>query len=324
MTTQSRMKVAILDDYQNVSREMADWSSLDQRVDLTVFNDHVATDDDVIARLLPFDIVCVMRERTPLPRHILARLAGLKLIVSTGTWNASIDEAAAAEFGIEILHTGYASTPTIEFTWALILAMARNLPQEHQSLRSGGWQISVGDELAGKTLGLLGLGRVGSAVGKIGQAFGMNVVAWSQNLTPDTAAQHGVKYATKDELFATSDYLSIHVRLSERTHHLVGAPEFARMKRTSRLVNTSRGPIVDTAALVDALETGRLAGAAVDVYDTEPLAPDHPLRRLPNALATPHIGYVSKELYRTFYGDTVRHVRRWLDDLPTRDVPPSR
>ena len=313
MTMPRRKQIAILDDYQNVSLNMADWSSLNSRVDITVFNDHVADDDEVVARLQPFDIVCVMRERTSLPRHILARLPDLKLIVSTGSWNASIDEAAASEFGIEILHTDYWSTPTIEFTWAMILSMARNLSQEHQSLRGGGWQVSVGDELAGKTLGLLGLGRVGSAVARIGQAFGMNVVAWSQNLTPEAAAQHGVTHVTRETLFETADYLSIHVRLSPRTHHLVGAPELAMMKPSSRLINTSRGPIVDTTALVTALETGRIAGAAVDVYDEEPLAADHPLRRLPNAFATPHIGYVSKELYRAFYGDTVKHIARWLD-----------
>lgn len=314
MTTRFPLKVAVLDDYQDVSRSMADWSPLDGRADITVFNDHVAEGDAIIARLRPFDVVCVMRERTPLPREILAGLPNLKLVVSTGSGNASIDEDAAAELGIQVRHTRYWSTPTIEFTWALILSMARNVPREHQSLRNGGWQVTVGDELAAKTLGLLGLGRVGSAVGKIGQAFGMKVVAWSQNLTPEAAAEQGVAYVTKDELFEQSDYVSVHVRLSDRTHHLVGATELARMKPTSRLVNTSRGPIVDTEALVKALESGVIAGAAVDVYDNEPLANSHPLRQLPNVLATPHIGYVSKELYRTFYGDTVRNIVSWLDE----------
>jgi phosphoglycerate dehydrogenase-like enzyme len=314
MATRSLFKVAVLDDYQDVSRSMADWSPLDGRVDVAVFSDHISGTDSVVARLLPFDVVCVMRERTPLTRDILSKLPNLKLIVSTGTANASIDEGAATEFGIPVRHTGYWSTPTIEFTWALILSMARNLPREHQSLREGGWQISVGDEVAGKTLGLLGLGRVGSAVGKIGQAFGMNVIAWSQNLTQEAAAEYGVKYVTKNELFEQSDYVSVHLRLSARTHHLVSAAELARMKPTSRLVNTSRGPIIDTAALVQALEAGVIAGAALDVYDVEPLANRHPLRELPNVLATPHIGYVSKELYRTFYGDTVRNIVDWLDE----------
>ncbi len=192
--------------------------------------------------------------------------------------------------------------------------MARSIPQENQSLRNGGWRLSVGEELAGKTLGLLGLGRVGSAVGVIGRAFGMNVVAWSQNLAPAVAAEYGVQYVTKDELFSRSDFLSIHVRLSPRTHHIVGAAEFAKMKPTSRLINTSRGPIVDGAALLEALRTNRIAGAALDVYDVEPLENPHPLREIPNLLATPHIGYVSKELYRTFYGDTVKNIVHWLDE----------
>ncbi|MBN3857535.1 D-2-hydroxyacid dehydrogenase family protein [Paraburkholderia sp. Ac-20340] len=313
MTTRVPFKVAVLDDYQQVSHSMADWSPLKGYVDITVFDDHLADPDAVAARLFPFDVVCVMRERTPLPRHILARLPNLKLIVSTGAGNASIDEAAAAAFGIEVCHTRYWSTPTIEFTWALILSMARNLPREHQSLRDGGWQVSVGDEIAGKTLGLLGLGRVGSAVARIGQAFGMNVMAWSQNLTVQTAAEHDVKYVTRDALFEHSDFLSIHVRLSPRTQHLVGVPELARMKSTSRLINTSRGPIVDATALVHALESGAIAGAALDVYDIEPPPAQHPLRTLPNVLATPHIGYVSNELYRTFYSDTVQHIGNWLE-----------
>ncbi|WP_207005232.1 D-2-hydroxyacid dehydrogenase family protein [Trinickia mobilis] len=308
------LNVAILDDYQNVSLSMADWSPLNGRANISVFNDNVADADAVIDRLKPFDVVCVMRERTPLPRAILEKLPNLKLIASTGTANASIDEAAAEALGIAVRHTGYASTPTIEFTWALILSMARSIPLENQSLRTGGWQVSLGDELAGKTLGLLGLGRVGSAVGAIGKAFGMNVVAWSQNLTPEAAAAHGVQSVTKDELFSKSDFLSIHVRLSPRTHHLVGAAEFAKMKPTSRLINTSRGPIVDGAALLEALRTERIAGAALDVYDVEPLENPHPLRELPNVLATPHIGYVSRELYRTFYGDTVQNIVRWLDE----------
>ncbi|BBQ01812.1 hypothetical protein BSFA1_69400 (plasmid) [Burkholderia sp. SFA1] len=210
-------------------------------------------------------------------------------------------------------HTGYASTPTIEFTWALILGMMRHVPAENRSLKDGGWQTMVGTELAGKTLGLLGLGRVGSAVGAIGRAFRMNVIAWSQNLTRERAEEKGVQLVDKDTLFATSDVLSVHVRLSERTHHLVGASELAQMKPTSRLVNTSRGPIVDSAALVGALRSGTLAGAAIDVYDEEPLAAGDALRSLPNVLATPHIGYVSEELYRTFYGDTVRNIVEWLD-----------
>jgi len=314
MNDKSLIKVAVLDDYQNVALSMADWSPLTNRAEVTVFNDHVADIGNLIQRLQPFDVICVMRERTPLPREVIESLPNLKLIASTGAGNTSIDQDAAAERGIEIRHTGYSSTPTIEMTWALILAMARNIPLENQSVRQGGWQLSLGDELAGKTLGLLGLGRVGSAVGIIGRAFRMNVVAWSQNLTEERAAEKGVQRVSKDELFSTADFLSIHVRLGERTTGLVGAAEFAQMKPTSRLINTSRGPIVDSAALLTALTTGQITGAALDVYDVEPLDNPHPLRELPNVLATPHIGYVSKELYRTFYGDTVRNIVQWLDE----------
>jgi phosphoglycerate dehydrogenase-like enzyme len=256
-----------------------------------------------------------MRERTPLSRVVIESLPNLKLIASTGPGNASIDQEAAAERGIEIRHTGYSSTPTIELTWALILAMARNIPLENQSVRQGGWQLSLGDELAGKTLGLLGLGHIGSAVGIIGRAFRMNVIAWSENLTEERAAEKGVQRVSKDVLFSTADFLSIHVRFSERTRGLVGATELTQMKPTSRLINTSRGAIVDNAALLRALTTGQIAGAALDVYDVEPLDNPHPLRELPNVLATPHIGYVSQELYRTFYGDTVRNIVQWLDEV---------
>jgi phosphoglycerate dehydrogenase-like enzyme len=314
MFTVPRVKAAILDDYQRVALSMADWSPLNGRVDITVFNDHIRDVEKLIDRLAPFDVVCVMRERTPLTRNIIERLPNLKLIASTGPTNASIDLDAAAERDIKVVHTEYSSTPTIEFTWALLLAMTRNISLESQSLRQGGWQVSLGEELAGKTLGLLGLGRVGSAVGVIGRAFRMNVVAWSQNLTAERAQEKGVQLVSKDELFSTADFLSIHVRLSSRTHHLVGKTELAHMKPTSRLINTSRGPIVDETALLKALTSGQIAGAALDVYDVEPLGNPHPLRELPNVLATPHLGYVSKELYRTFYGDTVQNLVRWLDE----------
>ncbi|SAL16489.1 D-isomer specific 2-hydroxyacid dehydrogenase [Caballeronia turbans] len=313
MTPSNPIKVAVLDDYQNIALSMADWSPLDGRATLTVFNDHIAGREALLERLRPFDVVCAMRERTPFSRDIIDHLPNLKLIASTGAANASIDLDAAAARGIEVRHTGYSSTPTIEFTWALILAMMRNIPAENRSLKEGGWQVGLGTELAGKTLGLLGLGRVGSAVGVIGRAFRMNVIAWSQNLTRERAEEKGVQLVDKDTLFSTSDVLTVHLRLSERTRHLVGEKELAQMKPTSHIVNTSRGPIVDSAALVDALKSGRLAGAAIDVYDEEPLAANDPLRALPNVLATPHIGYVAQELYRTFYGDTVRNIVEWLD-----------
>lgn len=307
-----RLRVAVLDDYQHVARQSADWGPLDALADVVVFHDHVADEAALARRLAPFDVVCVMRERTPITATLIAALPRLRLIASTGRANASIDLDAAAARSIEVVNTNYASTPTIEFTWAAILGLARNLANEAASVRAGGWQQGMGVELAGKTLALLGLGRIGSAVARIGQAFGMNVIAWSQNLTSEHAAEHGVERVEKDALFARADFLSIHVRLSERTEGLVGRRELALMKPTARLVNTSRGPIVDEAALIEALTAGRLAGAAVDVYEPEPLSPDHPFRRLPNVLATPHIGYVSEEMYRTFYGDTVRNVVEWI------------
>ncbi|MGU7775468.1 D-2-hydroxyacid dehydrogenase family protein [Burkholderia sp. MR1-5-21] len=313
MSSSSLVRVAILDDYQNVALDVADWSPLKNRAEITVFNDHVADTEHLVERLTPFDVVCVMRERTPLTRSIIERLPDLKLIASTGPANASIDMDAAAERGIKVVHTGYSSTPTIEFAWAMILAMARNIPVENRSLRDGGWQRRLGTQLAGKTLGLLGLGHIGSAVGVIGRAFRMNVIAWSQNLTAERAESKGVQRVDKDTLFSTSDFLSIHVQLSERTRGLVGAAELAQMKPASRIVNTSRGPIVDTAALLAALKSGQIAGAAIDVYDVEPLELTHPLRSLDNVLATPHIGYVTRELYETFYGDTVRNIVDWLD-----------
>lgn len=313
--TRPRIKLAVLDDYQGVALEMADWSPLKDSAEVSVFHDTLANASDVIARLLPYDVVCVMRERTPLTRHIISSLPNLKLICSTGPGNAAIDLAAARERGIEVKHTRYSSTATIEYTWALLLALARHVPRENRSLRSGGWQTSVGEELHGKTLGLLGLGNVGSGVARIGLAFGMQVMAWSQNLTREHASSVGASLVGKDDLFAQADYLSIHVRLSERTRGLVGAPELSRMKPASRLINTSRGPVVDEAALITALQQGRLAGAALDVYNTEPLPLDHVFRTLPNLLASPHLGYVSRQMYEVFYGDTVQNIATWLDRM---------
>ena len=313
MTSSSPVRVAILDDYQNVALDMSDWSPLKNRAEITVFNDHVAETAQLIERLKPFDVLCVMRERTPLSRKIIERLPNLKLIASTGAGNESIDMDASAEHNVKVVHTGYSSTPTIEFAWSMILTMARNISVENRSFREGGWQLTLGTQLAGKTLGVLGLGHIGSAVGVIGRAFRMNVVAWSQNLTAERAESKGVQLVDKDTLFSTSDFLSIHVRLSERTRGLVGAAELAKMKPTSRIINTSRSQIIDAAALLTALESRQIAGAAIDVYDTEPLELSHPLRSLDNVLATPHIGYVTREMYQTFYGDTVHNIVEWLD-----------
>ena len=303
----------MLDDYQNIALSMADWSVLNKRAAITVFNDYMADPDDVVDRLQSFDIVCVMRERTPMTRAIIERLPRLRLIASTGMRNASIDLEAASERGVEVVYTGYSSTPTIELTWAVILASARNIVAENAALRAGGWQRFVGDDLAGRTLGVLGLGNVGGAVARIGKAFGMEVIAWSQNPTADRAAESGAVLVTKEELFRQADIVTIHLVLSGRTQGLVGAEELALMKPTARLVNTSRGPIVVEADLLRALRNGKIAGAGIDVFDQEPLPPDHPFRSQANLLATPHIGYVSRGLYGRFYQDTVDNIRQWLD-----------
>lgn len=307
------MKVAILDDYQSVALRMADWSAVAAKAEITVFTDHLADPQAVVERLASFEVVCVMRERTPLPRDVLQRLPRLKLIASTGPRNASIDVKAAAELGITVTATGYRSTPTIEFTWALILASVRPIVKENEALRQGRWQTSLGEELGGKTLGVLGLGNIGSQVARIGRAFGMDVIAWSQNMTPEIAEAAGAKLVSKEELFRRADIVTIHLVLSRRTRGLVGAAELGLMKPTARLINTSRGPIVDEASLIHVLRSRAIAAAAIDVFNEEPLPPEHPFRTLDNVLATPHIGYVTEDLYRTFYGDVASTISEWLD-----------
>ena len=310
------LRVAILDDYQNAALESADWSSLAGRAALTVFNDHLSDADEIVERLAPFDVVCVMRERTPLSREILACLPQLKLIASTGRRNAAIDIAAAAEYKIDVMYTRYDSSSTVELTRALILASARNLVIETASVRSGGWQRTVGDGIRGKVLGILGLGNIGSEVARIAHAFGMEVIAWSENLKPEEAQERGARWVSKQELFRQADILTIHLVLSSRTRGLVGKSELRLMKPSARLVNTSRGPIVDEAALLEALGKDYIAGAAIDVFDIEPLPRDHALRHLDSVVATPHIGYVSRDLYRVFYQDTVANIAEWLQRGP--------
>jgi len=308
-----KYKIAVLDDYQNAALESADWSVLRDRADIAVFQNHLVDLDAVIERLLPFDVVCVMRERTPLLRNVIERLPNLKLIVSTGATNASIDVAAASDHGIAVVHTRYRSDPTIEFTWALILASARHIVTESNSVRSGGWQQTVGTDLRGKTLGVLGLGNIGSQVARIGTAFGMKLIAWSQNMTPEAAKAAGAILVPKDQLFERADILTIHLVLSSRTRGLVGATELERMKPTAWLINASRGPIVEEQALVSVLKNKQIAGAAIDVFDVEPLPPNHPFRTLDNVLATPHVAYGTRGLYKTFFEDTVSNIRKWLD-----------
>ncbi|MGO4329470.1 D-2-hydroxyacid dehydrogenase family protein [Cupriavidus sp. 2TAF22] len=275
-TTSAKKKIAILDDYQSAALTVADWSAVKERTEIVVFDDHVDDEDIIVERLRDFDVVCVMRERTPFRRALMERLPKLRLIASTGARNAAIDANAAQELGIEVVHTGYTSTPTIEFTWAMILASMRNIAGENASLRDGGWQVGIGSDLAGKTLGLVGLGNIGSEVARIGRAFGMRLLAWSENLTSEKAAAHGAQCVSKEALFSSSDIVSIHLILSQRTRGMIGAQELALMKPTARLVNTSRGPIVVEKDLVDALSRRAIAGAAIDVYDHEPLPHDHP------------------------------------------------
>jgi phosphoglycerate dehydrogenase-like enzyme len=311
-------KIAILDDYQDVALSSADWSSVAKRASITVFDDHLADVDKLVERLLPFDAICVMRERTPLTAQILNRLPNLKLICSTGPKNASIDVEAASKRGIKISSTGNRFNGAPELTWALILASARHLYTEQNAIRSDRWQTRVGKDLQGSTLGLLGLGRVGSRVAAVGLAFGMKVIAWSENLTASAAEAAGVILVDKATLLRESDWLSLHLVLSERSKGIIGAEELSLMKPTAWLVNTARGPLVDEAALTSALEHRALAGAALDVYGTEPLPPGHPFRHLDNVLSTPHIGYVTEGTYKVFYEETVANLISWMDDSTNR------
>jgi phosphoglycerate dehydrogenase-like enzyme len=312
MAGSKAVKVAILDDYQNVALSVADWSGVAARADITVFDDHLADPDAVAARLLPFDVVCVMRERTPLSRNVLERLPNLRMIASTGPFNASIDTIAAEERGIHVSTTGGSVESTVELTWALILAAARRIVEETSSVRAGGWQTSVGRQLGGAVLSVLGVGRIGTRVARVGAAFGMDVIAWSPNLTRDGAQRAGARYVSKDELFSRADVLTIHLVLSERSRGLVGAHQLALMKPTALLVNTSRGPVVDEQALIEALRSHRLAAAGLDVFDVEPLPDGHRLRSMDNVVATPHIGYVADAVYQTFYGEAAAAITGWL------------
>jgi phosphoglycerate dehydrogenase-like enzyme len=310
----STIKIAVLDDYQDIALEMADWSSIPGNPEIKVFNDHVSDMELLVQRLLPFDVLCIMRERTPMTATLLERLPNLKLIASTGARNAAIDLEAAKRRAIDVRHTGYSAIPTIEFTWALILALARNLTLENASLRQGGWQTAVGADLHHKTLGVLGLGNIGSRVAGIGRAFGMNVIAWSRNLSQETAEASGACLVSKDELFREADFLTIHLVLSARSHGTVGKRELGLMKPTSFLINTARGPIIDEKALIETLQNRKIAGAALDVFDQEPLPAEHPFRHLPNVLATPHLGYGSRSLYELFYQDTVANIKAWVSE----------
>jgi len=308
----SKYKIAVLDDYQDVAKSFADWTPLSQYADIEIFTDHLHEEDDIAERLKDFEIICVMRERTPLTSALLMRLPKLRLIVSTGARNRSIDLEAAAKLDIEVKNTGYLGHGALELTWALLMAIAKHIPQENANLRAGGWQHMVGNDLKGKTLGILGLGNLGSQVAAVAKAFDMDVIAWSENLSPEKALAAGARYVDKKTLFRESDYLTVHMVLSDRSKGIVGAGDLALMKSTAYLINTSRGPLVDEDALIKSLTENKIAGAALDVFGQEPLDKDHPFRKLTNVLATPHIGFVTQDTYSLFFNDIVKVLLDWF------------
>ncbi|MGD6757028.1 D-2-hydroxyacid dehydrogenase family protein [Streptomyces sp. BH105] len=316
------LRCAVLDDYQGVARELADWDRLSDRVDVTYLNRYVDTHDELVALLGDCEIVVVMRERTPFPGELIARLPKLRLLVTSGMRNASIDLHAAAAHGVTVCGTASNPEPPVELTWALILGLARGVLTEGANLRDGGpWQSTLGADLHGRRLGLLGLGKIGARVARVGAAFGMDVTAWSQNLTAERAAEAGATLAaSKEELLDTSDFVSVHLVLGDRTRGLLGEDELRRMRRTAYLVNTSRAAIVDQAALLRALREGWIAGAGSDVFDTEPLPADHPLRTAPNFLGLPHLGYVTRRNYEGFFQGAVEDIEEYLAGSPVRTL----
>jgi len=320
------MQVAVLDDYQRAALKLADWKSLEPGVQVQSFPEHIADQAELAKRLHVFEAVVLMRERTPFPKTLIDKLPNLRLIVTAGMRNAAIDVEAATARGIQLCGTETLGYPTAELAWGLIIGLARKIPEEWAALRQGKWQSRLGTGLKGKVLGVVGLGRLGSQMAAIGKAFGMEIIAWSPNLTADKAKAAGANLVSKDELFARADVVTIHLVLGDRSRGLVGAAELARMKQSAYLVNTSRGPIVQEKALIDALKSRRIAGAAVDVFDREPVPKDHPYLALDNLLATPHLGYVTEENYRQVYGEAVEDIRAFLAGKPIRAInaPPGR
>ena len=317
-------RCAILDDYQNVALKLADWSKITKDVEIKVFTDPVRRSDaDTIRDCQDFDIIVMMRERTRFPRAVIEALPKLKLLITTGAYNASIDMKACAERGIVVCGTGGFGNPTTGIAFGLILELTRRIGWEHARMKSGVlWQNTLGMDIEGKTLGVLGLGKLGARAAGVGKAFGMKVIAWSQNLTPERCKEVGVEYSSKDDLFRNADVITIHLVLSDRTRGLVGAKELGLMKKTAYLVNTSRGPIIDEKALIDALNAKQIAGAGLDVFDVEPLPLDHPFRKMDKVVITPHLGYVSQQNYEKYYPDIVANIRGFLDGKPTRIVAP--
>jgi D-3-phosphoglycerate dehydrogenase len=315
------LRAAILDDYQNCALTLADWSGIAKEVEVKVFTAPIGDDDAVIKALQGFAVVNMMRERTPFNRKVIEGLPELKLLITTGARNASIDLKACAERGITVCGTGGFGNPTTGVAIGLLLELTRRVGFENNRMKSGeAWQITLGHDVEGMTLGVLGLGKLGQRVANVAKALGMKVIAWSQNLTPEKAKEAGAEYVTKEELFARADVLSLHVVLSDRTRGIVGAKELGAMKKTAYLVNTSRGPLVDEAALIAALKNKTIAGAGLDVFNVEPLPLDHPFRKMDNVVVTPHLGYVSEENYRKQYPDVVEDIRAWLDGKPMRVV----
>ncbi|MFB7298802.1 D-2-hydroxyacid dehydrogenase family protein [Streptomyces rubiginosohelvolus] len=315
-----KLRCAVIEDFQSVATTVVDWSPVTDDVEIVTFTEHLATVDEAAAALDGFDIVVTLRERVPFPAELFARLPRLRLLVASGMRNSVIDFDAARRHGVEVCGTASSSTPPVELTWALLLGLARGIVPEAEALRTGGpWQSTLGADLHGRTLGLLGLGKIGARVAQVGLAFGMDVVAWSRNLTKERTDEVGVGLAaSKEDLLDSSDFVSVHLALGERTRGLIGAAELARMRPTAYLVNTSRAAIVDTDALLAALDAGTIAGAATDVFDVEPLPADDPVRTAPRLLATPHLGYVSRANYETYYGQAVEDIRAFLDGEPVR------
>jgi len=316
------MRVAILDDYQGIALRLADWKSLQPEVQVEAFPEHIADEDALAKRLHGFECLVLMRERTPLRRALIGKLPNLKLVITTGLVNASVDAAALTERGIVYCGTEGVGHATAELTWGLIICLLRNIPREDRAIRQGRWQTTIGYGAKGKTLGIIGLGRLGGMVAGYGKAFGMEVIGWSRSLTEARAAELGITRVEKDAIFARADIVTIHVNLNDSSRGLVGAAELARMKPTAYLVNTSRGPVVDTAALVAALKGRRIAGAAIDVYDREPVPKDLAFFELDNVVLTPHLGYVIEENLRINYANAVENIRAFLDGKPIRLVKP--
>ena len=316
------LNIAVLDDYQNVAFGCANWGDVAGKASVIMFNDHIHDWDSLVERLKDFEIICAMRERTPFPNEILHRLPNLQLLITTGMRNASIDVKAANDQGVTVCGTDGLPHPTAELAWGLILDLARNISRENEAVKNGEWQTTMGVGLKWKTLGLIGLGNLGGQVANYGNAFGMNVIAWSQNLTKEKAKEKNAKYASLETLMAESDFISIHTVLSLRTKGLIDSSKLELMKKTSFLINTSRGPIVDESALVNALEKNLIAGAGLDVFDLEPLPLEHPLITLGNTIITPHVGYVTKETYKIFYEQTVECITAFIQGNPIRVINP--